>query len=226
MRRFTIAAMILIAGGVISMGARAMQSQTTADSAASAKGSEPLGTILKGKGVVGKLTKGIDTKHAKAGDPVTVEVTSDVKSGGQVVLPKGSVIKGSIAKVQGFSKGKSDAEVDIVFDTVSPKNGEQSSAHLMIYALAAKMDHAPTPEDIYATQGYKGAANSAAVSGHNGGGPNGNELNAESQGIFGFDDLELHPAASTNPPTSSVTSTKKNISLENGTHIVLMFAGV
>lgn len=226
MKRFTLAAMILVATGSISFAARGVKSQTTANSAAPENGSEPLGTILKGKGVVGKLAKGIDTKHAKAGDPVTVEVTSDVKSGGQIVLPKGSLIKGSITKVEGFSKGKSDAEVDIEFDTVSLKNGPQSSAHLVIYALAAKMDHAPTPEDIYATQGYKGAANSAAVSGHSGGGPNGNELTPESQGIFGFDDLELHPAAQTNPPTSSITCAKKNISFEAGTHIVLVFAGV
>jgi hypothetical protein len=223
MKRLRIAALILAGIGLISLGAYSAHSQTT--STASEKGSEPLGTILKGKGVVGKLTKAIDTKHAKAGDPVTVEVTSDVKSGSAVVLPKGSVIKGTIAQVQSFSKGKSGAELDIVFDTVVPKNGGQTSTHLLIYALAAKMDQAPTPEDIYATQGYKGAANSAAISGH-AGGPNGNQLTPESTGIFGFDDLELHPAAQTNPPTSSITCTKKNISLENGTHIVLVFAGV
>jgi hypothetical protein len=226
MKRFRIAAMIFVATGVISLGAGSVRCQTASSSATAERGSEPLGTLLKGKGVVGKLTKAIDTKHAKAGDPVTVEVTSDVKSDGQVVLAKGSLIKGTIAQAQAFSKGKADAELNIVFDTVVPKGGQESSTHLLIYALAAKMDHAPTPEDIYATQGYKGAANSASVSGHNGGVAGGNDLTPESQGIFGFDDLELHPAASTNPPTSSVTCAKKNISFENGTHIVLVFAGV
>lgn len=225
MRPFTIAAMILAAMGVISLGAQAVQSQSTVNSTSSEKGSEPLGSLLKGKGVMGKLTKAIDTKHAKAGDPVTVEVTADVKSGGQVVLPKGSLIKGTIVQAQSFSKGKSDAELDIVFDTVVPKDGGQSSTHLLIYALAAKMDHAPTPEDIYSTQGYKGMANSASVSGH-AGGPSGNDLTPESTGIFGFDELELHPAAQTNPPTSSITCAKKNISFETGTHIVLVFAGL
>jgi hypothetical protein len=227
MRRLTIIAIIFAISAVIFPGAQSAQnsaSQAQPTSTTPDKGSDKLGTLLKGKGLVGKLTKGVDTKHTKVGDPVTVEVTQDVKLDGQVLLPKGSLVKGIITKVQPFSKG-SNAELDFVFDNVTTKTGEQTSTHLLIYALAAKMDHAPPPEDLGARKGLGGVANSASISGHVGG-QNSDELAPETVGIFGFDDLELHPGARPNPPTSSVACAKKNISLESGTHIVLVFAGM
>jgi len=228
MRRLTIVAIILAITAVISPRAQATQSSTSPVQATSTtpdKNSDKLGTLLKGKGLVGKLTKAVDTKHAKVGDPVTVEVTEDVKLDGQVLLQKGSLVKGTVTQVQSFSKGKSNAELDFVFDTVVPKTGEQTSTHLLIYALAAKMDHAPAPEDLGARKGLAGVANSAAISGHVGG-QYPDVITPETVGIFGFDDLELHPGSRPNPPTSSVSCAKRNISFESGTHIVLVFAGL
>jgi len=94
---------------------------------------------------------------------VVVEVTRDVKSGDQVVLKKGSLVKGTVTEVQAFSKGSS-AQLEIAFDRVAAKDGEQIPAHFAVYALAAQLEK--QPGDIYATQGYKGLANSASVSGH------------------------------------------------------------
>jgi len=104
----------------------------------------------------------LDTKHTKPGQSVVVEVTRDVKSGDQVVLKKGSLVKGTVTEVQAFSKGSS-AQLEIAFDRVAAKDGEQIPAHFAVYALAAQLEK--QPGDIYATQGYKGLANSASVSG-------------------------------------------------------------
>jgi hypothetical protein len=223
MRRLAIAVIILAARGAISPGAQSIQTPAT-DATVKNTAVDPanLGTILKGKGIVGKLMKTISTKSAKNGDVVEVEVTQDAKSGDQVLLQKGSLVKGTIAQVGAFSKGKSGAELEVVFDVVAPKTGEQISTHLIIYALAA--DVPAQPDDIYSAKGKQGLANSASISGQ-AGGPNGVELSPQTVGIFGFDNIELHPLARKDPPTSSVNSAKGNITLDKGTKIVLVFVG-
>lgn len=228
MRRLTIAATLLLLAWVTYAGAQSTpsaSSQTPVKSGSSEEGSANLGSVLRGKGVLVKLGEKIDTKRAKAGDEVTAEVTQDVKLGDQVLLQKGSLVKGTITQVQAFSKGKSGAELDIVFNNVIPKAGEQSSTHLLIFALSAKMDQAPPPEDIGSTKGKQGLANSAGISGQVGG-PYATELTPETVGIFGFDDVELHPAARLNPPTSTINCAKRNIVFEKGTKMVLKFAGM
>jgi hypothetical protein len=216
MIRRTTAAIILAFAAAISSGAQS--TQTSPDNSAN------LGAQLKGKGLVAKLTtKNVNTKKAKAGDPIEVELTQDMKLGDQVVLPKGSVVKGTIAQVTQFSKGKSSGELDLVFDTVVPKGGQQSSTHLIIYALAAEVP--AQPGDIYQSGGTKQLATSASVAGQVGAPGSGNELTPQTQGIFGFDSVELHPLARTSPPTSTITSATGNINIENGTKLVLVFVG-
>jgi hypothetical protein len=215
MIRRTTVAIILAIGAAICSGAQPAQAPDN---------SADLGAQLKGKGLVAKLiTKNVNTKKAKAGDPIQVELTQDMKLGDQVVLPKGSVVKGTIAQVTAFSKGKSSGELDLLFDTVVPRSGQQTSTHLIVYALAAEVP--AQPGDIYQSGGTKQMATSASVAGHVGAPGSGNELTPQTQGIFGFDSVELHPLARTSPPTSSITSATGNINLESGTKLVLVFVG-
>jgi hypothetical protein len=225
MRRITVAVIILATRGAISPGAQSPQTPATEAILKTTGAVDPanIGSLLKGKGIVGKLTKTVSTKSAKAGDAVEVEVTQDAKLGDQVLLRKGSLVKGTIAQVGVFSKGKSGAELEIVFDAVAPKTGEQISTHLIIYALAA--DVPAQPDDIYSSKGKQGLANSASVSGQAGGPNAAGELTPQTVGIFGFDKIELHPLARQAPPTSSVNSPSGNITLEKGTKIVLVFVG-
>jgi hypothetical protein len=223
MKRLMIAAILLSITAAISFGAQSTQSPTAEPAAkpSSSGDSGKLGGTLKGKGVVGKLTKTIGTKNSKTGDIVEVELTQDAKLG-NVFLAKGSVIKGTIAQVTAFAKGKSPADLEVVFDTVLPKTGEQISTHLLIYALAR--DVPAQPGDIYSSGGTQRLATSASVSGHVGS-PESGDITPETIGIFGFDNFELHPLARTNPPTSAVNSPSGNINLDRGTKIVLVFVG-
>lgn len=177
---------------------------------------------LKGTRFVGKLTTKLDTKHAKVGQPVVVEVKKDVKSGDQVVLKKGSLVKGTVTQVTPYAKGSSAAELDIAFDNVGEKGGEQIPAHFAIYALSAKLEK--QPDDMYNSGGTKQLATAASISGKVDA-PRDNELTPETTGIFGFDDLELHPLVKMTPPTSTVNCKSGNIVLENGTEMVLVFVG-
>jgi hypothetical protein len=197
-------------------GAQAPAAQTSAGTAGPGDAASP----LKGVRFVGKLTTKLDAKHAKVGQPVVVEVKKDVKSGEQVVLKKGALVKGTVTQVTPYAKGGSGAELDISFDSVSEKGGEQIPAHFAIYALSAHLEK--QPDDMYNSGGKKQLATSASISGKVDA-PRDNELKPETTGIFGFDDLELHPLVKMTPPTSTVNCKSGNIVLENGTEMVLVF---
>lgn len=226
MRRLAAIFIALALAWAISTGAQSTQSNTSqAPPQASAlpETSAKPATLPKGTRLLGKLTTKVDTKHSKIGEVVVVEVTKDVKSGEQIVLRKGSLVKGTITQVQAFSKGKSKAELEIVLDNVVPKTGEQFSNHFAIFALSAKLPQ--KPDDFYASGGRGALAKSASVSGGQVGGANDADVTPETTGIFGFDGVELHPLVRMTPPTAAVNSSSGNIVLENGTEIVLESLG-
>jgi hypothetical protein len=223
----TFIAIVLI--WVVSTGAQSTQSNPSpAPTQASTlpETSTKPASLPKGSRLVGKLTTKVDTKHSKVGAAVVVEVTKDVKSGDQIVLSKGSLVKGTITQVQAFSKGHSNAEVQIVFDNVIPKNGQQISTHFAMFALAAKLEK--QPGDVYATSGYKGLADSASTSGRASGTADTGgtaDVTPQTVGIFGFDGVELHPLVTMTPPTAGVNSSSGNIVLDSGTLLVLESMG-
>jgi hypothetical protein len=205
------------------ISARAQSPQTTpAQAATSSDSSAKTAALPKGTRILAELKTKVDTKHAKPGQTVVVEVKNDVKSGDEILLKKGAQIKGSISQVQEYSKGKSNAELDIVFDNVVPKGGEAFSNHFAVYALAAKLEK--QPDDIYSSGGTKRLAASAGISGQVEA-PRDRDLTPQSTGIFGFDGLELHPLVKMTPPTAGVNSSSGNIVLENGTGFVLESVG-
>ena len=226
MRR-TIAAFVGVGlswSWAIAAGAQTAQRNATQAPAAQPAATAPSAAAspLKGVKFVGKLTTKLDAKHAKVGQPVVVEVKKDVKSGEQVVLRKGELVKGTVTQATPYSKGGSGAELDISFDSVGEKGGEQIPAHFAIYALSAHLEK--QPDDMYNSGGKKQLATSASISGRVQS-PRDNEFGPETVGIFGFDDLELHPLVKMTPPTSTVNCKSGNVVLENGTEMVLVFVG-
>jgi hypothetical protein len=156
------------------------------------------------------------------GDRVEVEVTQDVNRGGDILLRRGSHITGHVTLAYAFSKGDSTAKLEIVFDKVVAKSGEQIPAYLAIYELAAKSD--PTADDV---QDPRGLNATAARAGSNGGlgRPANGLLKPDTQGVIGLDSLRLTPMARDNPPTSMVRCKSKDVRLEKGTEIVLLVVG-
>jgi hypothetical protein len=176
-------------------------------------------SLPDGTGIVGVLSTTVDTKHAKPGDRVEVEVTQDVRPGGPVLLRSGSRVTGQVTMAYAFSKGGSNAKLEIVFNNVISKNGEQIPAYLVIYALAAKSD--PTADDLEDPRGLNATAARAGTAGGLGRPANG-LLHPDTQGVIGLDSLSLVPMARDDPPTSLVRSEKKDVRLERGTGIVLV----
>jgi len=171
-----------------------------------------------GAPVVGVLSTNLDTRHSRLGDRVEVEVTQDIQLGGQVLLTRGSHVTGQVTQVNAFSEGDQNAKLEIVFNTVTPKHGEQISTHLIICALAAQ------PDPLAPAGGFAGVdpvGEHTAVAGKPGGALH-RQLRPESRGIIGLEGLTLVPMAREKPPTSVLHSTSQNIHLQKGMEIVLV----
>ncbi len=224
MKRLASTFILLGLTGAISKGGPATQNPSATSAQASTAAEPPAKSAIlpKGTRLMGKLMTKLDTRLAKAGDAVIVEVTKDVKSGDQVLLKKGSQIKGTLSKVESYSKGHSNADLEIVLDSVVPKNGTPVPNHFAIFALSAKVEE--QPGDIYATKGKQGLANSASVSGQ-AGGLQALDLTPQSTGIYGYEGVELHPLVSMTPPTATINSNSGNIVLDKETTLVLESVG-
>lgn len=183
------------------------------------KSSSDSSSLPKGTGIVGILSTNLDTRHSKVGERVEVEVTQDVKPGGHILLRTGSRVTGQISQAYAFSKGDSNSKLEIVFDNIISKSGEQIPTYLVIYALAAKSD--PTTDDLQDPRGLDATSQRAGVAGGLGRPANG-LLKPDSKGIIGLDGLMLVPMARDKPPTSLVRSERQDVRLKKGTEIVLV----
>ena len=216
-------AVILALAWAVSVGAQSTLSNppgTPPPSNQPAGNSSDSLNLPKGTGIVGTLSTNLDTKHSKVGDRVEVEVTQNVKPGGHILLRSGSHVTGQITQAYAFSKKEdSNAKLEIVFNNVVSKSGEQIPTYLVIYALAAGSD--PTTDDLQDPRGMEATSQRAGAAGGLGRPANG-VLQPDSKGIFGLDGLILVPMARDKPPTSLVRSERQDVRLKKGTEIVLV----
>jgi len=83
------------------------------------------------------LTKPVDVKKNKAGDPVEARARHDVKSDGQVVIPKGSKLVGHVTESKARAKGQNESQLGIAFDKAVMKDGREVPLAVVIQAVAA-----------------------------------------------------------------------------------------
>jgi len=111
-------------------------SSSSASASASKKGASA--SLANGSTMQAELTRPVDAKKAKVGDQVMARTTEDVKSEGQVVIPKGSKLMGRVTQAKAKAKGESESSLGIVFDKAVPKGGgPEVPVHAVIQALAA-----------------------------------------------------------------------------------------
>jgi hypothetical protein len=95
-----------------------------------------------------ELTRPVDVKKNKVGDQVMARTTEDVKSEGQVVIPKGSKLIGHVTQAKAKAKGESESSLGIVFDRAVPKGGgPEVPVHAVIQALASSQAQAAATMD-------------------------------------------------------------------------------
>src|ERR1700757_3794302 len=113
----------------------------------SATAGSPTGTtrIAPGSVIPVELTKGIDAKKAKTGDPVEAKVTMDLKTNsGEVLVPKDTKVVGHVTEAQARSKEQKQSELAIAFDHAVVK-GDQMQLPMSIQAVIAPQNSSAEP---------------------------------------------------------------------------------
>lgn len=120
----------------------------SASASASRKGASA--NLASGSTMQAELTRPLDARKNKVGDQVMARTTQDVRSGEQVVIPKGSKLIGHVTQAQARAKDQSESSLGIVFDrAVLPKGGQEVPVHAVIQALASgQAQTAATMDDM------------------------------------------------------------------------------
>lgn len=95
------------------------------------------------------LEKGVDAHKNKAGDKVIARTTENVKSEGQVLIPRGSQIIGRVSEAKARSTEEPESVLGIIFDRAVLKDGRELPLALTIQAIApARSQTSSDPSDM------------------------------------------------------------------------------
>lgn len=207
--------------------------------------------IAPGSVIPVELTKTIDAKKAKTGDPVEAKVTQDLKAdSGQVLVPKDTKVVGHVTEAQARTKEQKESQVAIAFDHAVMRNGGDVPMPMSIQAVispsAANGGNSANAGDGGTGQPYGSSGSGAPATGSNRGGmstgtpppssgtqaggvpgPSSQAGGGSSQPITGKTEgvvgiSNLKLSAASQPAQGSVLSSEKsNVKLESGTLMLL-----
>jgi hypothetical protein len=147
-----------------------------------------------------QLTKTIDAKKAKPGDPVLAKVTMDMKTNsGEVIVPKDTQVTGHVTAAQARSKDQKESQLSIAFDHATLKSGDVNLP-MSIQAVIAPPSNNPNGDNSGGNTASGGGRDMPAASGSTATSPMGAERsgsNAQTQ--------PATPSPSATPTTSSGT---------------------
>ena len=83
------------------------------------------------------LAKNLDAKKNKMGDEVTTTIVEDLKSNGEVTIPKNSKVVGHITQIQARNKEHPQSQIAIAFDRLVIRDGGEILLSASIQAVAA-----------------------------------------------------------------------------------------
>jgi hypothetical protein len=97
-----------------------------------------------------ELTKTVDAKKAKAGDPVNAVLVADVLAHGKIVVRHDAKLLGHVTEAQVHSKEVPESRLGIVFDKIVTKDGEVPFQSLLLAIRPAErpvveVPNAPSP---------------------------------------------------------------------------------
>ncbi len=201
--------------------------------------------IAPGSVIPVQLTKTIDAKKAKAGDPVLAKVTMDMKTNsGEVLVPKDTKVMGHVTEAQARSKEQNESQVGIAFDRAVLKSGEVPLPMSIQAVIAPPSNNASADDQAAPPSGGSPSATGGSRTGAMGSGQQSqssnaapNSANTEStdtqqqgsarpqitgstQGVVGISDLKLESGQNATQG-SVLTSEKNNVKVESGTMLLL-----
>ena len=153
----TIASSLLVAGTAVAngqldsnaQGSSTAQSEASANrsganvsgaaqSSGSATADNHNAMLAQGTAMNAELTRTVDSRHSKPGDPVSARTTQPARTEDGMTIPKGSLLQGHMSEAHARGQDQSNASMGIVFDKVVTTGGhEMALGSLAIQALAA-----------------------------------------------------------------------------------------
>ena len=153
----------------------AAASQATAASAAD-KHAQIAGSsqLQAGSTMQAELTKPLDARKCKAGDEVIAKTTQDLKSEGNIVVPKGSKLVGHVTQVRTQTKDQAGSALGLAFDRALLKDGTEMPVSLTVQAIGRRQEAAATDDQMMSSGSASGTGGMGSPSSH---GPGGGLLN-------------------------------------------------
>ena len=206
------------------------------------------GSLAGGTVFNATLNSSVDSKKAKPGEQITAHTTEPVKStDGRMILPKGTKLIGHVTQASARGNGQEQAMLAIQFDKAVLKDKQEMPLNVVIQAIAAPVQQAPSSAYGGSSGGGGGApgtspSNNPSMSGSRGGRPegtpagepypsansngapggeqnSGGPLPANMRGVYGLDGVKI--SANANGEGTVLTSSAKNVHLDGGTRLLL-----
>lgn len=108
-----------------------------ASAKASSQSEQNSAKLSTGMTIEAALSSSLDARKCKEGDPLIAHTVHAVKSGGGVVLPKGSKLIGHVTQAKARAKGESASALGIVFEKAVLKDGQEIPISATVQAIAA-----------------------------------------------------------------------------------------
>ncbi len=209
---------------------------------------QPPVQFASGTVIPAELSKSLDAKKVKEGDPVEARTAADMLSNGKIVMPRNTRVLGHVASVKARSKDSPDSMVGIAFDRLVMKDGSELPLQLSLQAIGAPLNafagSSVTSRDPDAPVGPMGGAGGSSAGGMGGARAPG----ASPNGSYPSGSIPTAPdgsaphgssttgalsassqgvvgikdlSLSATPQASVVSSTNKNVHLEGGTQLML-----
>jgi len=187
-----------------------------------------------------QLTKSLDSRKLRLGDPIEAKVAVELRAGDGTVIARGSKVVGHVTQASARAKGDPESTLGIVFDQIALKDGRELPMKASIQAVGPPPNIDPAATEL----GNAAPVPSAGVPGPMGGAANPQglgapttnfpppsagtqppppmqgsrqnvgELTAQSNGFVGLHGMQLEGA-------SVLTSGGKEVKLEAGSQILL-----
>jgi hypothetical protein len=181
-----------------------------------------------------ELTKAVDAKKAKVGDPVTAVLVVDVLAHGKIVVRHDAKLLGHVTEAQVHGKETPESRLGIVFDKVVTKDGEVPFESKLLAIRPAErvvfdVPQAPSPMSNSAQAPMQGNFPSPQGSNapHRPNSSLGDEMKSHDRrmpenGPTDIDGLSLSSSAN---GAQTIVSVQRTVKLESGVKIELRVTG-
>lgn len=124
----------------------AVEAQDQAPAVAAERGVQGPTQFPANSVVFAELSKSLDARKAKTGDPVEAKTTMDVLSQGKIVIPRNIRIIGHVIGAKAHSKESPDSYIEIMFDRAIAKDGRELPLTASVQAIGAAVSSISTSE--------------------------------------------------------------------------------